>query len=82
MARARDERNRTQSNDEKQNTDLPRRAARPVRVPACPRARGQETLPLNQHKLQPPFHKAAVRGDILLMRVAEDGAPLDFKAAE
>eukprot|EP00957_Ditylum_brightwellii_P024771 1871950-Ditylum_brightwellii.AAC.1 len=32
---------------------------------------GEENLPpLNLHKLQPPFHNAEVRGDILLMRVA------------
>ena len=29
-----------------------------------------DDLPFNPHRLQPPFHNAVVRGDILLMRVA------------
>lgn len=29
-----------------------------------------DDLPVNPHRLQPPFHNAVVRGDILLMRVA------------
>jgi hypothetical protein len=36
-----------------------------------------DALPANPHKLQPPFHEAAVRGDILALKVApeslEDG---------
>jgi hypothetical protein len=29
-----------------------------------------DDLPVNPHRLQPPFHDAVIRGDILLMRVA------------
>jgi hypothetical protein len=32
---------------------------------------------INPHQLQPPFHRATVRGDILVMKVAEVKEPLD-----
>ena len=41
-----------------------------------------ETVPVNIHSLQPPFHDAVVRGDILLMRNDEDGVPVDFSLTE
>jgi len=33
--------------------------------------------PINPHTLQPPFHKVAVRGDIVIMKVAEDKQDMD-----
>lgn len=41
-----------------------------------------EDLPLNTHTLQPPFHDAVIRGDILLMRNDEDGLPVNFSLTE
>lgn len=41
-----------------------------------------ESIPLNTHTLQPPFHDAEVRGDILLMKNNEEGIPVDFTLKE
>uniref|UniRef100_A0A7S2L814 DUF5880 domain-containing protein n=1 Tax=Leptocylindrus danicus TaxID=163516 RepID=A0A7S2L814_9STRA len=45
------------------------------------------SLSSNEHKLQPPLHNVKVKGDILVMKVAEDGAAedgffLDYSKAE
>lgn len=40
-------------------------------------ANDEEIPPLNPHKLHPPFNDVEVRGDILLMRVAETKEELD-----
>lgn len=37
---------------------------------------------LNVHKLQPPFHKYVVYGDILLMKLGDDSEPCDFNMVE
>ena len=34
--------------------------------------------PTNNHKLQPPLHKCSVKGDILIMKVAEEGSNGSF----
>ena len=34
--------------------------------------------PLNEHKLQPPFHEEVLRGDLLLMRTDDEGEPENF----
>jgi hypothetical protein len=39
-------------------------------------------LPVNPHVLQPPFDKQVIRGDILLMRIAETDEVLDADGAE
>lgn len=47
--------------------------------------RGDQTdgnILMNTHILQPPFHNAKVRGDILLMRNNEDGIPVNFSIEE
>ena len=36
------------------------------------------TAPLNKHKLQPPLHKAQVKGDIVIMKVADEGSTGSF----
>eukprot|EP01083_Nonionella_stella_P059904 156710_1 len=36
----------------------------------------------NMHKLQPPLHKATVKGDMLLVRMNESAIPVDFTKAE
>jgi Family of unknown function (DUF5880) len=41
-----------------------------------------ENIQMNAHVLQPPFHNAKVRGDILLMRNDEEGIPVNFSIAE
>ena len=41
-----------------------------------------EKVAINSHKLQPPFHDASVRGDIMLMRNNEEGIPVDFTLKE
>jgi Family of unknown function (DUF5880) len=41
-----------------------------------------ENVQINLHELQPPFHNATVRGDILLMRNDEDGTPVNFTIEE
>lgn len=41
-----------------------------------------EELPINTHKMQPPFHQAEVRGDMILMRSNEEGFPIDFTLKE
>jgi Family of unknown function (DUF5880) len=41
-----------------------------------------ENIQMNAHVLQPPFHNAKVRGDILLMRNDEEGIPMNFSIAE
>lgn len=41
-----------------------------------------EKIPMNVHTLQPPFHEAEVRGDILLMRNNDEGIPVDFTLKE
>lgn len=38
----------------------------------------KEDLPLNQHKLQPPFHKFEIRGDVLLMKLDGESNPVDY----
>lgn len=38
-------------------------------------AQDDETLPVNKHILQPPFHEDVIRGDIVLMRNNEEGIP-------
>jgi hypothetical protein len=38
-----------------------------------------ENIQMNAHVLQPPFHNAKVRGDILLMRNDEEGIPVNFR---
>lgn len=48
----------------------------------CPRDQENDSVTKNQHKLQPPFDDAQVRGDILLLRVAaEDEQSADEDAA-
>lgn len=42
----------------------------------------EDIPPINPHKLQPPLHKFEVRGDILLMRVAETEEELDEEFEE
>jgi hypothetical protein len=39
-------------------------------------------LPMNAHKLQPPFNIAEVKGDMLLMRSDDSGEPVDFTLLE
>jgi hypothetical protein len=39
-------------------------------------------LPINTHKLQPPFNIAEVKGDMLLMRSDDSGEPVDFTLLE
>lgn len=41
-----------------------------------------ERTPINNSKLQPPFHKAKIRGDILLMKTNENGLRTDFSLKE
>jgi Family of unknown function (DUF5880) len=41
-----------------------------------------EKVAISSQKLQPPFHDASVRGDIMLMRNDEDGLPVDFTLKE
>lgn len=41
-----------------------------------------EKIAISTQKLQPPFHDASVRGDIMLMRNNEDGIPIDFSLKE
>ena len=41
-----------------------------------------ESIPMNVHTLQPPFHDAEVRGDILLMKNNEEGLPTNFSLQE
>ena len=41
-----------------------------------------EKVAISSHKLQPPFHDASVRGDIMLMRNDEEGIPVDFSLKE
>lgn len=47
---------------------------------------GHENGSCNDHKLQPPLHNVKVKGDILVMKVAEEGAEgsffLDYSKAE
>ena len=35
-------------------------------------------LPINTHKLQPPFHEAEIRGDVLLLLHDENVEPINF----
>eukprot|EP00939_MAST-03C_sp_MAST-3C-sp1_P000101 g101.t1 len=41
-----------------------------------------EDAKINKHKLQPPLHKAVVKGIIVLTRSGEEGEPLDFTLKE
>eukprot|EP00940_MAST-03C_sp_MAST-3C-sp2_P002436 g2436.t1 len=41
-----------------------------------------EDIEKNTHKLQPPLHKAVIRGPIVLTRSGEHGEPLDFTLKE
>lgn len=41
-----------------------------------------ENVQMNAHELQPPFHNAKVRGDILLMRNDAEGTPVNFSIEE
>ena len=41
-----------------------------------------ESLPISVHKMQPPFHEAEIRGDLLLYRCDDTGLPEDFNLEE
>lgn len=40
------------------------------------------SLPVNAHKMQPPFHEAEIRGDVLLLLHDENVEPINFSAAD
>lgn len=54
---------------------------RPVWESAASEMEEKDVPPINPHDLQPPFQNVEVRGDILLMRVAETEEELDYDEA-